>query len=414
MTADLRCRFRAPARVAFIIVCALAAAILPATVRAAESYTLVYLGREADRAYEPAKAYTGLILRDRKRPLDGARVGLRESRVMGRALGLKFALEERMLTPSQDAADAVREIAAATGASVFLLDLPLEELTAAAAALAAEPYILFNVRHGDDFLRGAACAPGLFHTLPSDAMVMDALAQYLKHKNWGNILILQGEEAGDARIAKAFQASAKKFGLKIVAVRPFKLSNDPRIRDQNNIRLLTAVRGYDVVFLADTHGEFGRYVPFQTLLPRPVVGTEGLIADAWHWTWERHGAPQLNQRFRKRADYHMTGTQWAAWAAVRAVVEAILRHEPADGATPDTRLPDAKALRTFLTSDRINLDLYKGNPGSFRPWDRQLRQTILLHTHNAVVARAPIEGFLHQTNNLDTLGTDQATSACRY
>jgi len=31
-----------------------------------------------------------------------------------------------------------------------------------------------------------------------------------------------------------------------------------------------------------------------------------------------------------------------------------------------------------------------------------------------VIARAPLEGFLHQTNNLDTLGRDQPESACRF
>ena len=46
-------------------------------------------------------------------------------------------------------------------------------------------------------------------------------------------------------------------------------------------------------------------------------------------------------------------------------------------------------------------------------WNNQLRQAILLHTHNAVLARAPIEGFLHQKNNLDTLGSDESESGCR-
>ena len=39
-------------------------------------------------------------------------------------------------------------------------------------------------------------------------------------------------------------------------------------------------------------------VPFASYLPRPVVGSEGLSAAAWDWTWERHGAPQEAQRGR--------------------------------------------------------------------------------------------------------------------
>ena len=35
----------------------------------------------------------------------------------------------------------------------------------------------------------------------------------------------------------------------------------------------------------------------------------------------------------------------------------------------------------YLKSDRLTLDAYKGTPASFRPWNNQLRQPILLHTH---------------------------------
>ncbi|MCK5624155.1 MAG: amino acid ABC transporter substrate-binding protein, partial [Alphaproteobacteria bacterium] len=59
-------------------------------------------------------------------------------------------------------------------------------------------------------------------------------------------------------------------------------------------------------------------------------------------------------------------------------------------------------------------DAYKGNPASFRPWNNQLRQPILLHTHNAVAARAPLDGFLHRRDVLDTLGIDEPESKCRF
>jgi hypothetical protein len=49
---------------------------------------------------------------------------------------------------------------------------------------------------------------------------------------------------------------------------------------------------------------------------------------------------------------------------------------------------------------------------SVRAWDHQVRQAVLLAAPYEVVASAPIEGFLHQTNELDTLGDDQPESAC--
>ena len=368
-----------------------------------EAVSFAYLAREDDPAYAPHRAYTGLVLRDRRPPLDGATTALRESRVMGRALGVTFELSEKTLGEADDAVAAI-EALAAEGTEVFLLDLPLEDVKHAAAALAREAVLLFNVRHGADELRGADCSPVLFHTIASDAMLMDGLAQYLSKMTWTDVLILEGESEADHTLSAAFQAAARKFGLNVVDVRPFVLSNDPRLRDQTNIPLLTGDADYDVIFLADTLGEFGRYVPYQTYRPRPVVGTEGLVASAWHWTWERHGAPQLNQRFDRIAGRHMQDADYAAWAAVKSVVEAMVR----------TQSRDIAVVRDYLRSDAFTLDTYKGAPGSFRPWDNQLRQAVLLHTHNAVIERAPVEGFLHQTNNLDTLGPDRPESACRF
>ena len=83
-------------------------------------------------------------------------------------------------------------------------------------------------------------------------------------------------------------------------------------------------------------------------------------------------------------------------------------------ATLYSKSHDIMALRSALRSDDFRIDTYKGAPANFRPWDNQLRQSILLHTHNAVIAKAPIAGFLHEKNNLDTLGIDARESTCRF
>ncbi len=387
-------------KVAFL---GLGLAVCTQALPAKELFPIVYLQRAEDPFYERHRVYTGLKLRDRHRPLAGAKVAIRESRVLGRAMGLGFELTERSLGPGEDPAEAIEASARDQGAGVFLLDLPLDDVTALASKLSRQNLILFNVRHGDDRLRGAACASNLFHTAPSNAMLMDGLAQFLFKKRWRDILILVGEDKADRILSEAFQRSAKKFRLDIVDIRPFVLKKDPRVRDQNNVALLTSGKDYDVVFLADSVGEFGRYVPFNTQRARPVVGSEGLTASAWHWTWERHGAPQLNQRFDKIAKRPMEPTDFAAWAAVKVVVEAVIR----------AKTTDIAAMRALLRSDDFKVDTYKGVPGSFRVWSNQLRQAVLLHTHNAVSARAPLDGFLHQRNNLDTLGMDERESRCK-
>jgi ABC transporter substrate binding protein (PQQ-dependent alcohol dehydrogenase system) len=194
--------------------------------------------------------------------------------------------------------------------------------------------------------------------------------------------------------------------LRTVGARPFELSNDPRERTRNNVALLTAsTRDYDVVILADRQGEFGRYVPFATSRARPVMGSAGLVAATWHWAFERFGAPQLNGRFVRATDgRHMSGADWAAWVAVKVIVQARVR---ADGSDFDT-------LSKFLKGSKIRIDGFKGVALSFRPWNNQLRQPLLLAARDAVIATAPVEGFLHQTNDLDTLGVDKKENTCRF
>ncbi len=369
---------------------------------AQETFRFGYLQRAQDAFYDPHRAYTGLTLRDRHRPVDGARLALRDSRIVARALGVKFELVEKSLAENASARDAVEALARDEGVDAMLLDLPLDDVIALGSAPAGDGPLLFNIRHTDDRLRGESCSPSLWHTLPSRAMLMDALAQFLVKKNWKEVLVLEGEDAESRELSAGFQNAAHKFRLELIDVRPFVLSNDPRVREQNNVALLTGGADHDVVFLADSVGEFGRYVPYNTQRPRPVVGTEGLAVSAWHWTWERHGAPQLNQRFERMAKRRMQDSDYAAWLAVKAVVQAIT----------DSDSRDRDALRAALRADAFRLDTYKSAPGGFRPWDQQLRQALLLHRHNAVIASAPLAGFLHPQNNLDTLGVDRRESHC--
>jgi ABC transporter substrate binding protein (PQQ-dependent alcohol dehydrogenase system) len=329
-------------------------------------------------------------------------MAIRESHVLGRALKMKFSLERGEAKTAAGLISMIERMVAA-GVRYFLIDADAAMITALGAATMGWDLLLFNISEPADALRGAECRAQVMHVIPSHAMMTDALAQFLVTKKWRKVLVLKGPEGEDAAFAAAFEASARRFGVRIIASRDFVLGNDPREREKNNVALMTAEGNYDVVFVADTEGEFGRYVPYQTYRPRPIIGTEGLIAKAWHWAWERHGAPQLNQRFEKLAKRRMTGTDWAAWAAVKAVVEAAVR----------TKSADFKIVRTYLRGDQLTLDAYKGNPVSFRPWDNQLRQPILLGIHNAIIERAPLKGFLHPSENMDTLGYERGDNKCR-
>ena len=373
----------------------------PPASAAPEELAIGYLALKKDPRYARKRTYARFLTQPLGSPYVGAKVAIEESRFVGAALGVELKLKRRRANSATALVEAALELAGA-GVQYLLIDAPGPVVDEVARATRGRDLLLFNVSARDDVLRQAQCQAHLLHVIPSHAMLMDALVQYLVSRKWREVLVLIGPRPEDEQLTTAFERSAKRFGVEIVEQRPFVLSNDPREREKNNVALLTAGVDYDVVFVADTDGEFARDVPYQTVRPRLVVGTEGLAASSWHWAWERHGAPQLENRFEKRAKRPMRAVDWAAWASVKAVVEAVLRTEGAVFAT----------VRDYLLGDRIVLDGFKGNRMNFRPWSRQLRQPILLITHNWVVERAPLRGFLHQTNNLDTLGFDARDTRC--
>ena len=372
-------------------------------VYAAQTLSIGYMQQSDDPRYDDKHMTAQFLGQALGRPTVGAEVALKEVKFHGQNAGVEFALES---AEAATAAELIKQVETlqAKGVRFILSDLPAATLSEVASAFKGKDVVFFNVSAPDDCLRQAQCQAVVFHTLPNHAMQADALVQYLVAHKWKQVLVLEGEAPEDKLLTAAFERAAKRYGAEIVAKRPFVLGNDPRERDKNNIALLTGDEDYDVVYIADSHGEFARNAAYQTLLPRPVIGSEGLNALAWNWAWERHGAPQVEKRFEKKAERRMSDPDWAAWMAVKAVATAVQQ----------THGADFVKLRDFLTAPDTTLDGAKGNASSFRPWDHQLRQPLLLSTHNWVVDRAPLEGFLHQTNNLDTLGFDERDSQCKF
>src|SRR5271166_82253 len=351
---------------------------------------------ENDPRYEPIRAYERIVLKSRDPAFIGAVVGIDEAGALARVLKVDFKLER---ITAKSAAEVPAAVLAALdgGTHFFLIDTLADAFKPLAAAVRGRDALLFNVSEPDDTLRRNLCAAEFVHVYPSRAQLMDGLAQFVVSRKWRDLLVFQGPTAADAVMTAAFTHSAQKFGARIVATQHFKPGTDPRDREQNDPALLSAInRDFDAVFVADDAFDFARTVPYQLARPRPVMGSIDLEPVAWHWTWERHGAPQVNSRFEKKSGgRHMAGPDWAAWLAVEMVVQSALRTHSAEFAKQ----------RIFIFGAGT-FDGDKGFALSVRPWDHQVRQGILLAAPYEVVAEAPVEGFLHQTNELDTLGDD--------
>jgi ABC transporter substrate binding protein (PQQ-dependent alcohol dehydrogenase system) len=375
---------------------ALLALVLAGTPVLAATFKATLLVPADDGRLSRSRLERGVLSAPTGPAVDALKVALAESRAELDAAGAAVDLE---VVEVADAAAARAAAAKAEkgGRAALVADLPAAWLPAAADAVKLP---LINVGAGADALRQADCRRNLWHTLPSERMRADALAQYLVARRWTQVLLLNGPSEIDAARSASVQAAIKRYGLKLVASKPFKLSADPRERDLANPLLLTQ-GSYDVVWVVDSDGEFALTLPYRAALPRPVVGDAGLVAVAWSPRFERFGAPQVTRRLAKAAGRPMGAHDWAAWMAGKALVAAAVAAPKGPLAAFHKALAEAE------------LDGSKGVAMSFRPWDGQLRQPVLLSDGASVVALLPAEGVLHPRNNLDTLGADAPEKLCK-
>jgi ABC transporter substrate binding protein (PQQ-dependent alcohol dehydrogenase system) len=340
--------------------------------------------------------------------VQGARLGIADDNTTGNFTGQSFELVERVVPEDGDVAASFRDLVA-SGVRLVVTDLAAPELLSLADLPEAAALTIFDTATADDRLRGKDCRANLLHLLPSRAMLADALVQYLVVKRWTNLLLVIGHGEGDREFAADIRHAAQKFQARIVEEKPWTFVPGARRTDTGHFaiqaevaRFTQGVR-YDVLVVADEADEFGDQLSYRTFEPRPVAGTQGLVASAWARPHEQWGATQLQDRFLRQAKRWMTDRDYAAWMAVRAIGEAATR----------TKSTDPSAISAFLRSDRFELAAYKGARLSFRSWDGQLRQPILLGDARSLVSVSPQPEFLHQFSALDTLGIDKPETKCR-
>jgi ABC transporter substrate binding protein (PQQ-dependent alcohol dehydrogenase system) len=334
--------------------------------------------------------------------IKGGELGIIDNNTTGQFTGQTFSLKYVEIRLEDSLSDRFKSLLK-EGHQLFVLDLNAEEQITLASLPEAAGVLLFNIASSEDRLRGADCRKNLLHIIPSHAMKADALAQYLGKKRWQKWLLVTQSQPEDALYADAIRKSAKKFGAKIVADKPWSHTFDERRTPESEIPVFTQDTDYDVLVVIDTERSLGDLFPYRTWLPRPVVGTSGLVPSSWHSTHEAFGALQLQNRFMTANGRPMKDKDYAAWLSVRAIGESATR----------TKSTDLQSIKSFLLGEDFALGGFKGVPLSFRSWDQQLRQPLILGAERGTVALAPIEGYLHPTNELDTLGTDQPESTCR-
>ena len=229
-------------------------------------------------------------------------------------------------------------------------------------------------------------------------------------KRWRRWLLVTGTMPEDKLYAEALRRAAKRFGHKIVEEREFKYEVGSRRADggyeqiqQQIPSFLQGAADHDVLIVADAGSLFADYFPYRTWEARPVAGSAGLTASSWHPAVELWGGTQFQNRFKRLANRNMRPLDYNVWVAVRSVGEAATRRRSAD----------PKELIAYMLTPEFEIAAFKGRKLTYRSWNGQLRQPLLVTTDKLHVTVSPQPEFLHQFSELDTLGVDKPETKCQ-
>jgi len=381
-------------------------------VRGAELHITVVVATELENP-ERGQSFAGIQTQLERPVLRAANLALYESKTSFEIFNVKPVIKTLNL---ESTSDYQSQLSAIHPDSMVIVDTPEDTFIEVTKILNQLNLVTVNVRHSNTDLREDLCLPTLYHTIPSDRMYFDALVQFLIHSNWRKVLVVHGPSKVDHARVKTLNDSLLKFGADVSDIREFTLSRHPDDRDRNKPEFLTGGASYDVVAVIDTARDFGRYIQYRTRRARPVVGDVGLMPRGWHRTLERYGAPQLNERYRLfngstrlPASEAMSDAEFATWSAIKLITNSLNTISPSN----EPLNAEPLDISRILSHPDAQVDLYKGTRGSIRHWNNQMRQPVLLTTAGAVIAIAPMPGYLHPLHFVDTLGLDASESECQ-
>ena len=374
---------------------------------ATNAMTVIYLGKEYE---EPLPlSYAEKPITDKG--IQGARLMLKEAKQAGNFVSHDFELIEAIVPEDGDVVAKAKELL--KGGDAFILaDLEPDDLIAVADLPEAKNSIIMNIRSSATALREELCRINVFHVIPDYAMRADALAQYLIWKKWPRWFVIRRDTPEDQDYLAQVKRAATRFGGKVVGEKVYDLPPGARNLDSGHQQIQTQMPmvtegapEHDVMWVINSDDDFGDYLMYRTYLPRPVVGSQGLQATAWDKSYTESGAMHFQNAIPRLAKRAPVERDYTAWLAFRALSDSAMK---SGKTTP-------QELKTYLLSDDFKLEGFKGQAMSFRTWDHQMRQPVILGGGTRVpVSTSPQEGFLHPTNITDTLGFDKPETKCKF
>ncbi len=253
------------------------------------------------------------------------------------------------------------------------------------------PFI--NLGASADNLRNDLCSATTFHLEPSAAMYLDSIVGWYVRsglRQW--YFVVEDTEEGRAQYERVrWSMQERHFGarevgrMNLAPGRPGGANLAAAVRRSNaDVVILLQGAADQLVALKDLesggvpatvqvtgypHTEAQTrafYAASRAAAPTLGVGHRGA---AWEATIDAYGAREYNARYRERWGVPMEATAWAIYHAMRAFYEAAFFNE---GKT------DPKSVMNYMMNPASVFDLHKGVATSFRPWDRQQRQSLFL------------------------------------
>ncbi|MBO6868543.1 MAG: ABC transporter substrate-binding protein [Thalassococcus sp.] len=337
----------------------------------------------------------------------GAQLADEDNGTTGTFLGHTYETTTVAVPPEE--ADAALDAILADGIRFIILMADDADLARLADRAAQDGAVVFNAQAEGVALRDNECRANVLHVAPSRAMRADAVAQFALWKRWPRWFLIHGSNPEDQALADAYRRAAKKFGGRIAEEREFEDTGGSRRTDTGHVLVQRQLPvftqdadDHEVVIAADESDVFAPYLPFHLWTPRPVMGAAGLRPVTIHGAHEAWGATQFQRRFEELTGRYIREEDYQVWLSLRVLGEAVIR----------TSSNDPQTILDYAISDEFELAAFKGVPVTFRPWNGQLRQPILLYDGRITVSVSPQDGFLHQVSPLDTLGLDKPESSC--
>jgi ABC transporter substrate binding protein (PQQ-dependent alcohol dehydrogenase system) len=358
----------------------------------------------------------------------GAQLGVEEANVTAGMFGTRVELIIEDATTPDNILSLARKLTTQEHLSAIIAALD-DSTTAGLSAFSQQAHVVClntGARGGD--LRGEKCQRLTFHVEPDLAMYTHAMGQWLvqnNRKRWHYVVSERafGQEVYHRASRFLQQQGGTDLGRWVITPGQADFKDVlAHLAHGDAEAVVVALRGEELRHFLEQYKATGLNmllagVPLDivALWQANPASLQGVWVTSWYHGLERFSARELNRRFSRRFEKPAEGFAWANWAAVKLVVEGVLR----SGST------EASALVNYLEG-APPFDGHKGKALTFREWNHQLRQPLYVlkaredkpeDTRDLLqlIAEVPPPAAPGRpvVEGLDTLGEPKTESLCR-